>query len=208
MIIPDQKKHRNKKFKAEWLLKISASDCANEISKMIDLKNKNILEIWCWVGYDSKFFEEKWANVTAIDFSDYIINENKKLFSSSRINFIELDTEDIWEYQFNKTFDLIFARLSLHYFNNKTTEKILHYIYKLLNNNWYLYFIVKSTNDKKYWIGEEIDKNIFLDKWHIIHLFDKEEIQSLLDNFKIITIEEEKSEKRNACFWKVICQKI
>ncbi len=208
MIIPDQKEHRNKKFKDEWIRKTTASIEAIQASKLLDIKNKNILEIACWIWHDSKFFADHLANVTATDISDYIILENKKIFKESSINFIELNTKDIENYNFNKTFDLVFASFALHYFDNITTKRIIQNIYKLLNKNWYLYFTVKSTNDKKYWVGEEVEKNIFLDKGHIIHLFDKEEIQNLLDNFNIITMEEEKSEKRNACFWKVVCQKI
>jgi len=208
MIIPEQKEHRNEKFKAEWIRKTTASLEAIQASKLLDLKNKNVLEIACWIWHDSKFFAEQWAYVTATDISDYIILENKKIFKESSIDFIELDTKDIKNYNFHKTFNLIFASFALHYFDHTTTKEIIKSIYNITKPWWYLYFIVKSTNDKKYWIGEEIEKNIFLDKWHIIHLFDKEEIQSLLDNFKIIIIEEEKSEKRNADFWKVICQKI
>lgn len=205
MTIPNQKEHRNKKFKSEWLLKTSASDCANEASKILNIKNKNILEIWCGVGYDSSFFEEKGGNITAIDFSNYVIQQNKIIFKKSNINFIELDTKNIWNYKFNKTFDLVFARLSLHYFNTTTTKKIIQNIYKLMNNSWFLYFSVKSTNDQKYLAGEEIEKNIFINKWHLIHLFNKKELENLLKQFKIIKLQEE---KWSFCFRKIICQKI
>lgn len=208
MIIPNQKEHRNKKFKDEWIRKTTASIEAIEASKILDIKNKNVLEIACWIWHDSKFFADQWANVTATDISDYIILENKKIFKDSGINFIELDTKDIGNYKFKTTFDLVFASFALHYFDHTTTKEIIKSIYNITKLWWYLYFIVKSTNDKKYWVWEEIEKNIFLNKWHIIHIFDKQEIQSLLENFKITTMEEEKSEKRNACFWKVICQKI
>ena len=208
MIMPNQKEHRNKKFKAEWIRKITMSKQALEVSKILDLKNKNVLEIACWVWHDSKFFEEQWAHVTATDISDYIIHENKKIFKESSIDFIELDTKDIESYNFNKKFDLVFASFALHYFDHNTTKKIIKSIYNIITKWWYLYIIVKSTNDKKYWIWEEIQKNIFIDKWHFIHLFNKEELESLLKDFKIFTMKEEKSVERDACFRKVIWQKI
>ena len=108
-------------------------------------------------------------------------------------------------------FDVVYARLSLHYFTDKITKKIFNEMHRVLRPNGYLCFICKSTNDPLYGKGIEVEKDMFENNGHVRHFFSENYAKLLLvDRFKIQKIEsgDEKFYGNDSAFVKIIAQTI
>jgi len=136
------------------------------------IKNPNILEIGIGDGSNSEYFIMQGYNVTGIDISKYAINRMKNKYPNH--NWIIHDI--INPLKFENVFDLIFARLSLHYFTDIELSNILKNISNMLKSDGIFFLMLKfessnnlNTNKKFYTV----------EKW----------IKMLKNNFKILEYE-------------------
>jgi ubiquinone/menaquinone biosynthesis C-methylase UbiE len=156
-----------------------------------------ILELGCGVGSDARFFASKGLDVTATDFSEVVISQNKQRGESNMLRFEVLDISDPFPYK-NESFNAVYAYLSLHYFSDLKTREIFNEIARVLKRGGKLYFSCKSVHDSKYGQGEEIEPNVFSRNGHIRHFFTKEYAKEILsDSFKTITLDETKAKYIN-----------
>ena len=107
-------------------------------------------------------------------------------------------------------FDVVYARLSLHYFTNVEIKIIFTAIANKLNRNGILVFLCKSTKDPLYDQGELIEKDMYSLNGHVRHFFsEKYAKECLKDKFEIKTLEssDEFFSGDKSSFIKVICTK-
>ena len=159
-----------------------------------DRKGK-LLELGCGKGADSMFFHYKGFQVSALDFSKNAIStfnqiqQEKGLFISALVkDFTEkLSYED--EY-----FDVVYSRISLNYFTDEITKNIFSEIERVLKSEGLFIFQVKSTKDKDYGQGTQVDDDVFEDEeieGYQRHFFSEEYVKELLHpQYKIIVIQE------------------
>ena len=84
-------------------------------------KEVSLLDVGCGDGRDSFFFADKGLHVTAIDFSEEAIARVQAENSS-----IDVRVMDICKMDFpDESFDAIYAHLSIHYFDDRTTDGAL-----------------------------------------------------------------------------------
>ena len=105
-----------------------------------------VLDLGCGDGVDAMYFQNKGFDVSALDISPLVIEENKKKNSN-----IDWRVYDIGSFELpyeEKEFDLIYCRLSLHYFDRYTITQIIHNIKNKLKDGGTLYFTVKTQNFK------------------------------------------------------------
>ena len=208
----DQKKLWNKAHEQESIHHYSTQPTSffEEVNKIIPPASR-ILELGCGVGNDSIGFAEARHTLIATDLSEVAIDKNKERFKNIlNLNFETLDMSESLRFH-NNEFDVVYARLSLHYFTDEVTRKIFSEIHRVLKPNGYLCFICKSTNDPLYGKGTEIEKDMFEHNGHIRHFFSEEYAKSLLENkFKIEKIEsgDEKFYGNNSAFVKSISRAI
>ena len=169
---------------------------AEEVLKIIPPSSK-ILELGCGVGNDSIDFATACHQVVATDFSEVAIKKNAERFEDvDNLSFKTLDMSQPFGLG-NNQFDVIYARLSLHYFTDKITRNIFSEIHKALKSDGYLCFLCKSINDPLYGKGVELEKDMFELDGHVRHFFSQDYAASLLEkNFKI-----EKMESGNDKFY-------
>lgn len=82
----------------------------------------------------------------------------------------------------SETFDLVFASLSIHYFDDKTTKKLVSEIKRVLKNDGLFIGSVNGTEALKV-INEtavKLENNFYLNEDRYIRLFDKEEIKKFI----------------------------
>jgi ubiquinone/menaquinone biosynthesis C-methylase UbiE len=161
---------------------------AEEVIKTINPSSK-ILELGCGAGNDSVGFAQAGHTVIATDFSEVAIKRNSESFKDfAALSFEVLDISEPMRFH-NGEFDVVYARLSLHYFTDKVTRKICSEIHRVLKPDGYLCFICKSTQDPLYGKGIEIEKDMYELNGHIRHFFNEEYTKSLLrDKFAIVKI--------------------
>lgn len=157
------------------------TDFAEEIIQLVP-ERLSILELGCGAGNDSNFFAEKGHKVLATDFSDIAIDKNRKRYAHKNLQFEVLDISKPLGFLDN-TFDLVYARLSLHYFTDTTTKRIFKEINRVLKPNGFLCFICKSVKDPLYGKGREIEHDMFDDNGHIRHFFSEGYARECLDGY-------------------------
>ena len=152
-----------------------------------------IIDLGCGSGNDTLFLINKGKKVIPCDFSKNTINNIIR-------NFPEINDAKCFDMVDGLPFiddytDIIIADLSLHYFCEKDTIKIINEVERVLKKNGLLIFRVNSMNDKNYGAGKgkEIEKHFYqLEDGTYKRFFDKEDIKKFFEDFEIIYLEEKK----------------
>lgn len=110
----------------------------NKIESLLPNKGK-ILEISCGNGADAIDLTNKGYDVTATDNCQEYVDHVSKY-----INCIKHDTRNTFPFH-NKSFDLVYSRLGLHYFTKEELSKIFSEISRLTKR--YLVFTAKIEQD-------------------------------------------------------------
>jgi len=115
---------------------------------MYDLETgSKILDLGCGDGVDATYFKNKGFDVSGLDISPAVIAELKSKQPSIDWKIYDISNANI-PYP-NAYFDLIYCRLSLHYFDRFTITHIVNDIKNKLKSNGVLYFTVKSQAFKE-----------------------------------------------------------
>jgi SAM-dependent methyltransferase len=119
-------------------------------------KSGKLLELGAGLGQDSAYFADLGYQVTATD-----LNVDKlEQLAGNKFNVQAVDLRMPLPYG-DATFDVVYAHLSLHYFDNRTTEQIFGEIGRVLKPDGILAFFTNSTDDPEYNTGTQIESNYF-----------------------------------------------
>ena len=149
-----------------------------------------IIDLGCGIGNDTLFLKSLGKEVISIDYSDEalrILNDNIE-----DVNILQMDFEKEWKLT-NDSCDLIIADLSLHYFNERDTFKILSNIKNSLVDNGILIVRLNSIDDVNFGADslEEIEHHFYYSYGIKKRFFDKEDIYYFFKDFEIISCMEE-----------------
>ena len=182
-------------WKDKWLARPSdpTNNFAVRAHKLIKTKKlKTLLDLGCGDGRDSVYFFDKGLKVTAVDFSVSGIKKLKE--KNSNINCVLGDIRKIKLKE--NSFDIIYAHLSLHYFDDKTTNNVFAKLHNALKKKGLIFIKCKSVDDDLFGQGQKVAENMYK-KGHIRHFFSKEYMMEKLKNFKIIKISKTSSVYHN-----------
>lgn len=125
--------------------------------------NGTILELGAGQGQDSRFFAGRGYEVISSDLTDEALELNRQKLSpalTSRLRIQKIDLQQRLPFEDGK-FDVVYAHLALHYFDEATTERIFSEIARVLRPGGTLAFLVNSTDDPEYQSGEELEPDFF-----------------------------------------------
>lgn len=88
------------------------------------------LDLGCGIGQYSKLLMEYGYDVTSADISDIALNKVKEFNDT----IVKVDMQKQLPFE-DKQFDLVFANLSIHYFSNQDTKKLMLEIKRILKDN-------------------------------------------------------------------------
>lgn len=121
---------------------------------------------------------------------------------------------DIFPFEDNYT-DLVIADLSLHYFREKDTYRIISEIKRILRPNGYLFLRLNSTNSTEYRKiiekGEgQIEPNLFYSKNMEKRFFSQTDINKFFKDWKFVCMKEENMSRwcLDKIIWKCAVQNI
>ncbi len=181
-MIPDQiKMWDNKHGQGDHT---SLRNVTSPLAEMVQPKlhrNASILELGCGVGRDALFFAKMGHVVIATDSSSVVIEQNKKLYPSSGVEFSVLDMQQTLPYP-DERFDAVFANLSLHYYLDEKTEEIFQEIGRVLKEGGILAFACKSRDEQRTAGATEVAKNVFVAPGgHATHFFTTDYVRELVE---------------------------
>lgn len=169
---------------------------------------KKVLDLGCGIGQYTKYFIEKGYDVVATDISkkalDYLSNKNP------RVKTVLQDMTDKLKFNDNE-FDIVFANLSIHFFNEEDTQKLLNEIHRILKPNGLFIGSVNSTSAYEFIKDHvtEIEKNYYASNGRNVRLFDESQFEMYFKNFDKVVLNEiiEKRFKHSKNMWEFIYKK-
>lgn len=142
-------------------------------------------------GQDSRFFATKGYNVVATDLADkaLVINRLKSAEAGlTNISIEKLDLLNPFPYG-DSSFDIVYAHLSLHYFDLETTKKIFAEIYRVLKKDGYFCTFNNSISDPEYTNGKTIEQDYIDIEGVKKRFFSVDSIKDLLGCFQTVLLD-------------------
>jgi cyclopropane fatty-acyl-phospholipid synthase-like methyltransferase len=171
---------------------LTPTDFAREIGEMVGKSSKMILDIGCAAGRDTLFFASKGHNITGIDISSMAVEiagtNALKYDLQKNTKFISCDISQVVLPR--KAFDVIYARMSLHYFTDSKLHDIIKKLTRALSFDGFIAVQLRSILDEKYGIGTSLAEDIFVDEeGHMRRFFDRSVAKKLFANLRIKSLE-------------------
>lgn len=184
----------------------------DEFESIIMNVETEIIDLGCGVtGNVTLYLLEKGKKVISCDFAEEALNAVKMIKDSKTLKF---DMLDEFPFEDNST-NLVIADLSLHYFREKDTIRIISEIKRILRPNGYLLFRLNSTNSIEYKkiienSEKEIEPHLFFYQNMEKRFFDRNDINKFFRDFKIICMREENMTRwcSDKIIWKCAVQNI
>lgn len=184
----------------------------DEFASIIMNVETEIIDLGCGVIENvTLYLLEKGKKVISCDFAEEALNAIKMIKDSKTLKF---DMLDEFPFEDNST-NLVIADLSLHYFREKDTIRIISEIKRILRPNGYLLFRLNSTNSTEYKkiienSEKEIEPHLFFYQNMEKRFFDRNDINKFFRDFKIICMREENMTRwcSDKIIWKCAVQNI
>lgn len=121
-----------------------------------------LLELGAGQAQDGCYFAKNGMRVTATDLEDSALElaRQKAINQGVDIAVQKVDLRDDLPFG-NNSFDVVYAHLSLHYFDYETTRRLIGEIERVLKPGGTLAFLVNSVHDPEYGQGDQIEPDYF-----------------------------------------------
>lgn len=172
---------------------IHYDDWLDEFKDIIDSVQDEVIDLGCGVtGNNTLYLIEKGKKVISCDFAEEALKVVDTIKGSNTLLF---DMLEPFPFKDNHT-DLIIADLSLHYFSEDDTKRIINEIRRVLKTNGHLFLRLNSTNSTEYKRikekGEpEVEPNFFYSNNMEKRFFDEESIKMFFYDWNFICLREE-----------------
>jgi len=149
----------------------------------------SVLDLGCGYGTDTIYLAKKGLKVTAIDFSEASVSRLREKVSDKGVHSITILQHDLSKkLPFpDRTFDAVYAHLSIHYFDDATTRRVIAENMRVLKPNGFFFVKCKSVDDALYGKGKKVGEDMY-EHDHVRHFFRKEYMQSLVADFEILSL--------------------
>lgn len=161
-------------------------------------KSKNdftrILDVGCGNGNHVKFFAEQGFDVSGIDISEEAIGIAKAWMNHHKLK-AELTAGDAENLPYeDESFDVVVSNGVLDHVSFQKAKNMMKEIRRVMVPGGFVHLRLRSTEDCEFGRGEEVSHHTFVlsegyEKGIIQHYFDLEEINELLEGFRLFDIE-------------------
>jgi SAM-dependent methyltransferase len=127
-------------------------------------KKGTVLELGAGIGQDSIYFASLGYQVVSSDIeinslSSNLCHQDETIVNNITIEKIDLSNRLPFK---DNVFDVVYAHLSLHYFDKNTTQQIFDEIERVLKPGGIIAFLSNSINDPEYRTGVYLEDDFFL----------------------------------------------
>ncbi|HEV2403232.1 MAG TPA: class I SAM-dependent methyltransferase [Candidatus Saccharimonadales bacterium] len=122
-----------------------------------------VLDLGAGQGQDSRFFAEHGYEVVSTDLEDSALEQSRSKLSGElkqRVTIQKVDLREELPFE-PASFDVVYAHLSLHYFDYETTLRLFGEIQRILKPGGVFAFFVNSVHDPEYNTGEKLEEGYF-----------------------------------------------
>lgn len=188
-----QQKYWDQIFKEQNLKTPIYDEWLNKYLPLL-LSANTIVDLGCGNGPDTLFLYKQNIHPIACDFSEEAIKKINELCPEIRTLCFDMSKGLPF---MDHSVDIVIADLSLHYFNWRTTEKIISDICRVLVKGGLLLGRVNSIKDINFGATEGIvlETNYYYNNGCKKRFFDIEDLYKLFNNWNITSIEESSSNK-------------
>jgi SAM-dependent methyltransferase len=152
-----------------------------------------LLEVGAGHGQDSKYFATLGYEVTATDFADTAISYMKQKLDGfgDSLKIEQVDLSNPLHYGDN-TFDVVYAHLSTHFFDDNKTGKLFSEFFRILKPGGILAILTNSVDDPEYGTGMKMGNDYFeLSPGDVKHFFSVQTLEEKLKMFEVVVLDNE-----------------
>jgi SAM-dependent methyltransferase len=173
------------------------------------LDRGSVLDLGCGIGQYTDYWMSQGFTVTSADLSSRALAEIKE--RNPNANVVELDMSQPLPFE-DHSFDVVFASLSIHYFDDRTTLALVGELERILKPNGYL---IGSVNSSRAYVyirdyAKTIEENYYLDGDKSVRLFDRKQFETYFSRFHALLLEETETLRFGSpkAMWEFIYKKI
>ncbi len=155
------------------------------------LKNQGLcLDLGCGIGQHSKWFMENGYDVISTDISDTALEKVKEF----NPNVMNIDMRNPLPFE-DKKFDVVFAALSIHFFTDEGTKKLINEIKRVLKPGGLFIGSVNAIQGLEVIkdTAKEIEPHYYFYNEKYVRLFDVDDVKHYLSDFDILKIDEKET---------------
>ena len=181
----------------------------DKYEKVISAHKGKLLDLGCGLGQYSKYFLDKEFDVTSADISERALAYLSEKYEG--IKTVQIDMTEPLPFA-DKSFDLVFANLSIHFFSEKDTHSLISEVKRILNDDGIFVGSCNSSKAYKYIQDKStVIENGFYreDGGRTVRLFDKEQFDTFFADWNEITLSEVETVRFNKSkiMWEFIYSK-
>lgn len=187
----------HKEFKKNSNNILKYDDWLEQFKEIINNVNDEIIDLGCGVtGNNTLYLLENKKKVISCDIAEEALKVIEENIPNSKTLCFDMTEKFPFEDKFTS---MIIADLSLHYFSEETTKKIIEEIKRVLKLNGYLIIRLNSVNSTEFKniIGDKIEEKFYFKKGMTKRFFDKEDIEYFFKDFNLEYINEENMNRWN-----------
>jgi SAM-dependent methyltransferase len=168
-----------------------------------------LLDLGCGVGQYSAYFADRGFDVTAADISERALAYLAE--RSTSVNTVQLDMTQPLPFT-DKSFDVVFANLSIHFFSEKDTENLIGEIRRILKDDGIFIGSCNSSKAYKYIADKStvIENNFYLESGgRCVRLFDRAQFEYFFKEWNNVILCEVETQRFNKSktMWEFIYKK-
>lgn len=146
-----------------------------------------VIELGGALGQDSAFFSTKGYDVLLTDLSDEVLKEATQ---RQELKTKQVDISKSLSFADN-SFDVVYAHLSLHYFDKNKTQEIFDEIRRILKPEGVLAALFNSVTDPEYGTGTKIEDDFFEIDSIKKRFFSVSSLKEFIDGFEILLLDDQ-----------------
>jgi ubiquinone/menaquinone biosynthesis C-methylase UbiE len=175
-------------FEEDWAHQ--PSPFSQEVSRFIKPKS-TLLELGTGAGQDGLWFAERGQDVTlsdGVDGSFDSIQNTARNKGLNNISLVKFDLTGTFPFP-DSSFDVVYAQLVLHYFNDNAMSQIVNEIYRVLNPGGVFAMMANSQKDEEY-NPDVVEDNLINIKGISKRFFTTESLKPFVRNFEELLLDE------------------
>ncbi len=163
------------------------------------------LDLGCGLGQYTEYLLNRGYDVISADISPEVLKHLKSRLPMAKTQVLDMSKSLPFE---DNTFSLVFANLSIHYFDTPTTFYLLEEIRRVLKPDGY--FIGSVNSDKTFVFIKDhaikIDDNYYEDDGVKVRLFNRKQFDTFFTNFTLEALHEVSTKRwgRPKIMWEFI----